>query len=103
MKKSGYLDRFERAKQLEMANVRWFAIQQSKDMMLIAASDAFGFGPERAKRLADAYDKVFFQYAELTIDDAKVDKTIDYTKGKVDERLQKICGKYFEPWEERYR
>lgn len=34
----------------ERRNASMFAIQQAKDMMLIAVGDAFGFGPDRAKR-----------------------------------------------------
>ena len=34
---------------------------------------------------------------------ARSDKQIWFTQGKVDERLKKACGKYFVPWDERYR
>ena len=86
----------------ERRNASMFAIQQAKDMMLIAVGDAFGFGPDRAKRLSDAFDKAFTDYATLTLDDAKADKDIWYTKAKIDERLKEICGEHFSPWEERY-
>ena len=82
---------------------RRFALQQSKDMMLIAANEAFGFGPERLKRLSDAYDAAFIQYANLTVEDAQSDKSIEYTKSVVDRKLKEICGPYFDPWEERYK
>ena len=91
--------RRELARQSDIA----FAIQQAKDMMLIAVGDAFGFGPDRAKRLSDAFDKAFTDYATLTLDDAKADKDIWYTKAKIDERLKEICGEHFVPWEERYK
>lgn len=91
--------RRELARQSDIA----FAIQQAKDMMLIAAGDALGFGPERAKRLSDAFDKAFTDYATLTLDDAKSDKDIWYTKAKIDERLKQVCGEHFVPWEERYK
>ena len=88
---------------IERRDASMFAIQQAKDMMLIAAGDALGFGPDRAKRLSDAFDKAFTDYATLTLDDAKADKDIWYTKAKIDERLKEICGEYFSPWEERYK
>ena len=91
--------RRELARQSDIA----FAIQQAKDMMLIAVGDAFGFGPDRAKRLSDSFDKAFTDYATLTLDDAKADKDIWYTKAKIDERLKEICGEHFVPWEERYK
>lgn len=81
---------------------RSFTIQQCKDVMLLAAHDAFGFGEERLKRLSDAYDDTFVQYAEMVLSDAEEDREIWYSKGKVDRELEKVCGKYFVPWEERY-
>jgi hypothetical protein len=80
-----------------------FAIQQSKDMMLIAAGDALGFGPERAKRLGDAFDAVFTEYCATLVEDNKCDKDNWYTRAKIDERLKQICGEHFVPWEERYK
>ena len=81
---------------------RLFTIQQCKDIMLIAANDAFGFGAERARRLSDAFDKAFYDYAIQTLRDAKDDKEIAQTKYIIDKRLKEICGDYFVPWEGRY-
>ena len=55
------------------------------------------------KKLSDCYDQTFMTYAEMCLADAKTDKQIWFTQGKVDERLKKACGKYFAPWDERYR
>lgn len=55
------------------------------------------------KKLSDCYDQTFMTYAEMCLADAKTDKQIWFTQGKVDERLKKACGKYFVPWDERYR
>lgn len=101
-KHNAWLTQMQAKQAVREQQARLFAIQQAKDMMLIAAGDAFGFGPERAKRLADAYDKAFMDYANMTLTDAKDDKQIWYTKGKIDDRLREICGEYFVPWEERY-
>lgn len=39
----------------------------------------------------------------MTMEDAKDDKHIDYTKGTLDKRLLEILGEeHFKPWEERY-
>ena len=97
------LAKIEARHQVELMRARLFAIQQSKDMMLISVGDEFGFGPDRAKRLSEAFDETFTKYAELTISDAKADKEIWYTKAKVDERLRQICGEHFVCWEDRYR
>lgn len=101
-KQNPMLAKIEARHEREMACARLFAIQQSKDMMLIALGDEFGFGPDRAKRMSDAFDETFRKYAELTVSDAKDDKEIWYTKAKVDERLKQICGEHFVPWDERY-
>lgn len=82
---------------------RRFTLQQCKDMMLITMHEDFGWGEERLKKLSDCYDQTFMSYAEMCLADAKTDKQIWFTQGKVDERLKKACGKYFVPWDERYR
>ncbi len=82
---------------------RRFTLQQCKDMMLITMHEDFGWGEERLKKLSDCYDQTFMTYAEMCLADAKTDKQIWFTQGKVDERLKKACGKYFVPWDERYR
>ena len=88
--------------QARLMQERLFTIQQCKDIMLIAANEEFGFGADRAKRLGDAFDREFYKYANLTIEDAGADKSIEYTKAKIDSALERICGEYFTPWAERY-
>ena len=102
-KTSGFALRVQAEKRAAQNDARRFAIQQAKDMLLIAAHDEFGFGKERLKRLGDAYDRMFFEYADLALDDASVDKHIEYTKSVIDRKLKEILGPYFVPWEERYR
>ena len=85
-----------------LAFSRSFTVQQCVDMMMIAAHDVFGFGPDRLNKLEKAFYDVFREYAKMTIDDAKDDKEIEYTKGKVDAKLEQIMGEYFVSWEERY-
>lgn len=68
-----------------------------------AKTHDFGWGEERLKKLSDCYDQTFMTYAEMCLADAKTDKQIWFTQGKVDERLKKARGKYFVPWDERYK
>lgn len=86
----------------EKAFMRTFTIQQCVDMMMIAANEEYGLGPERLNRLEQTFYDVFREYAKMTLDDAKDDKSIEYTKDKLDRKLEQICGEYFKPWEERY-
>ena len=102
-RKNAYLERLERQKQAEMQASRLFVIQQCKDMMLIAANEAFGFGQDRIKKLSDTFDAVFERFANLVIEDAKDDAAIWYSKSIIDQRLKEICGEHFVEWDERYR
>lgn len=101
-KKNAFLTKMEEKKEQELSFMRRFTLQQCKDMMLIAANEAFGFGPDRAKVLGDMFDKVFLEYAGMAITDSKDDKELWYTKEKVDVKLKEVCGEHFCPWEERY-
>lgn len=42
------------------------------------------------------------EMARMIVDDAKDDPDLAYTREKVDQRLRKICGEKFDPWEVRY-
>lgn len=101
-KKNAFLTKLESKQEQELAFMRRFTLQQCKDIMLISAHEAFGFGPDRAKVLGDMFDKVFAEYAEMTIADSKDDKELWYTKTKMDAKLKEVCGENFSPWEERY-
>ena len=92
-RRSGYLDRLAAGQAARDRKTRMFALQQAKDMMLIAA---------HRERLGDAFDETFSQYADITLEDAKTDKDIWYTKERVDGALREACGEHFVPWEERY-
>lgn len=103
MKQSGYVLRQQAAIYQAKRASRIFALQQGKDIALIAANEAFGFGPERLKRFSDAFDRIFTEYADMVLDDAKDDPDIAYAKAKIDQKLLSICGPYFDPWEDRYK
>ena len=85
-----------------MRAMREFVIQQCDDVLLIAAADAFGFGAKRLVKLHEAFVDTFLEYADMVQYDSKDDKETVYSKEKVDERLHKLLGDEFSPWEERY-
>lgn len=94
-----YLAKIEARYAGELTAYRRFTRQYCFDMMMIAANEAFGFGEERLKKLADTYDQVRLEFADIVIEDTK---DVSYSKDKLDRKLQQIMGKNFRPWEERY-
>ena len=101
-KTNTFLARIEAPQRLNMELQRRFTIQQCEDMILIAANRAFGFGPKRLRRLRQAYNEVFLEWAVGALEDGKTDRDIEYTKGALDRQLKAITGEDFRPWEERY-
>lgn len=92
---------------------RSFTIQQMEDMALITLESwleeqapGIELTPDRAADYRNAYRNTLLDYAEVAIeDDAKTgnnDPQLNYTKGKIDQALQRILGPHFEPWEDRY-
>ena len=100
--KNPLLGKIEARHKEEMAFFRTFTIQQCVDMAMIALNDKFGFGAERLNQFETAFYDVFREYALNTLEDAKQDKEITYTKGVMDRKLKQIMGEYFVPWEGRY-
>lgn len=103
MKKNNFLARVEREKEKALAMRTRFTLQMSLDAAIIAAAEVFSLGEKRAKVFMDKFAEVYNDMARMALEDAETDREIAYTKAKVDERLKEICGKYFCPWEERYR
>ena len=101
-KQNHFLAKMNAIAEAKCAAQRRFTLQQAADMMLIAANEAFGFGPERLHRLLLAYQETWDEYADLALDDAAADKDIEYTRAKIDEKLRQICGPYYVEWGERY-
>ena len=102
-KPNNFLNKIAREREIALQTRTKFTLQMSLDAALIAAADTFGIGEKRAKQFMDQYAAVYNELATMILDDAKSDREIQYTKAKVDDRLKKICGKYFCPWEERYQ
>lgn len=99
---SGFVMRIQEQQKANERIIRLFAIQQAKDMMLITMHRDFGFGPDRIRKLSEAYDQTFHDYILLCLDDAKDDAKIEYTKEMVDRALREACGESFQQWDERY-
>lgn len=97
-----YLAR-QRAKQAAERKInRLFTMQWCADAAILAAHEVFQRKGEKLVEFHNAFIKYANEIAEMTIADAKDDKQIEYTKGKVDKRLQEILGDKFQPWEVRY-
>lgn len=78
--KNPMLAKIQARHEAEMRELRLFTIQFCADMMLIAANEALGAGAERLKKLEETYWAVATEYSEKTLEDAKWDKSIDYSK-----------------------
>lgn len=97
-----YLARQQAQKKAELEAHRRFTFQWASDAAILAAHEVFQRKGEILVQFHEAYQRRCNQIAEITITDAKDDKTIDYTKGKIDGQLKEILGDAFVPWEERY-
>ena len=89
--------------QAGIAASRHIHTQMCMDAAMIAANEVFNMGPTRCQEFAEAFIIALHEIANMTVQDGKKDKELWYTKGKLDERLKKICGEHFQPWEERYK
>lgn len=77
--------------------------QKLQDAAMIAAHDVLGLGPGRAQAFVKALKDSLDEIDRLTLEDAKDDKQLWYTKAKLDEQLLAIVGpENFAPFDERY-
>lgn len=78
----------------------------SADAAVIAAHEAFGMGPGRAKLFAEKYNEALEWLADLFINDADKegngDRDLFYAKGKRDELIRSIVGDDFVPFDLAY-
>lgn len=82
---------------------RNFTRQFVVDAAVLAAHETFGAGEKRIADFLDSLYKTLDQIADMALADAKDDKTIIYTKDKLDEALKPLLGVNFQPYDERYR
>lgn len=101
-KPNAMLARIEARHREELRITRLFALQQAEDIMILAANEAFGAGAERVERFLNIYHDIFLEYATMLDEDYQSDRKIEYTKAKVDARLQEIQKDYYVPRENRY-
>jgi len=73
--------------------------QMCLDAAMLAANEEFHMGPTRAEGFAASFSEALMEIATMTADD---DGGIVVIKQRLDERLQKICGNKFQPWDVRY-
>lgn len=103
MAKNEFLKKIQQQKAADIQKQRLFTMQWCADAAVLAANEVF---QRKGDKVAEFTTK-FFEYsqdiAKMTLEDAKSDKTIEYTKYRLDERLKEILGEHFMPWEERYR
>lgn len=101
-KNSKWLAEQQRKQAATLAYHRRFTMQWCADAAIIAAHEVFQRKGEKLVEFHNAFVKYANEIAEMTLADAKDDKAIDYTKGKVDGQLKELLGEAFQPWEERY-
>jgi hypothetical protein len=101
--KSGYLARLQQQKAADISFHRKFTMQWCADAAILAANEVFHRRGPMLVEFHNAFIRIAHEIANMTLDDAKDDKTLEYTKYKVDERLKELLGDDFIPWDERYR
>lgn len=99
---SGYLARQQAIKKEELRLTRLFTMQFCADAATIAANKVFRRKGDIIAEFLMAFFEESEKIAKITLKDAKDDKSIDYTKGSVDNELKRILGDKAQPWEERY-
>jgi hypothetical protein len=102
MGKSGFLAKMQAQKAADIKFHRYFTMQWCADAAILAANEVFH---RRGKTLVEFYNAFIrnaHEIAQMTLEDAQADKSLDYTKVKLDEQLKAILGEDFQPWEERY-
>lgn len=105
-KPSGMLRKLEQKSELkyriEFLNKIEILRQMCIDSAFMAANDVFQMGPGRCEQFGKAMVNYLDEMCGMMIEDGKTDYDLTYTCEKVDQRLKKICGDKFYPWEERY-
>lgn len=102
-KQSGYLARMQAKKAADISFHRKFTMQWCADAAMLAANEVFHRRGKILVEFHNAFIRYAHEIAEMTLEDAQADKSLEYTKYKVDEQLRELLGEDFVPWEERYR
>ena len=100
---NNYIARQQARKAADIKRHRLFTMQWCADAAILAAHEVFQRKGEKLVEFHNAFVRRASEIAEMTLTDAKDDKHIDFTKGKVDGQLLEVLGEeFFQPWEERY-
>ena len=101
-KPNAFLRQIEARYEAKMRITRLFAIQWAIDAAVIAANRVFQRKGDIIVKFINEMNTIIQEIAQMTVDDAKADSEIVYTKETVDGLLRGILGDKFQPWEERY-
>ena len=101
-KPSAYMQKIQAAQAAEINYHRKFTTQWCEDAAILAANEVFQRRGEKLVEYRDAYRRWASEIANMTIEDAKGDRSLEYTKYKIDGILRDLLGDNFVPWEDRY-
>lgn len=86
---------------LDIAYAQKVQKQRDIDSFYVALYD-MDISSDQANGIIDRFLEAENDISVMALNDVKDDKQINYTKGKIDQILEKIMGDKFVPWEERY-
>lgn len=101
-KPSAFAMKMQAKQAAEINYNRKFTTRWCEDAALLAANEVFQRRGDKLAEFRDAYRRWADDIARMTIDDAKGDRSLEYTKDRLDARLREIMGDAFESWDERY-
>lgn len=78
--------------------IMW-SVQLALDVMTGVLNQQLGIGKDRLVKICEEFNKDFPEYVSAL---DKHNPEADYVRDKIDRQLSRICGEYFQPWEERY-
>ena len=103
MRRNSYAQVLKKAHQRASTRYAEVRAQIDCDAAVIAANEVLGMGAGRAKAFVQAMIDNANEIGQLTLQDAKDDQTLAYTKEVVDRRIRAIVGdENFVPWDKRY-
>lgn len=97
--KARFATRILVSKEIETAKTIKYAEQYAMDAACIALNLKEGWGAERLRRFCTDYLEIYEEIRSLERADTP---DLEYAKAKVEQALQRACGKYYVPREQRY-
>ena len=102
-KPSAFAMKMQAKQAAEINYHRKFTTQWCEDAAILAANEVFQRRGDKLVEFRDAYRRWADDIARMTIDDAKGDRSLEYTKDRLDGRLRAVLPeKDFEDWGKRY-